>query len=188
MIAPAHRCKLGGIGGDRTDEIFRPGRVGVCSRSGGMSAEISWTHAEAGLGVSACVSMGGDPVTGMRKLDCVRLFDEDADTDAVVLFGAPGSSHEHEVAAALEAGEIVTPVIALVAGEFQERYPRGASFGHVAAMIEGAGDTTSEKRRVLAGVGAEVVRSLEDIPASVRALGAGRSRRPDRPVQAEEAI
>ncbi|MGE0310795.1 MAG: succinate--CoA ligase subunit alpha [Lautropia sp.] len=163
VVSPG-RCKVGGIGGDRTSLIYAPGRVGVCSRSGGMSAEISHALARAGLGVSTCVSMGGDPIVGMRMVEVLRLFEADPDTDAMVMFGEPGGTHEAEVAAALRAGVLRKPVVALIAGQFQERYPQGVSFGHVAAMIRGDADTATAKRRLLGEAGARVATSLEDIP------------------------
>lgn len=165
-ISPG-RCKLAGIGGDRANDIFVPGRIGVCSRSGGMTAEISWTLKRAGLGVSTAVSMGGDSITGMRMVEIVELFERDAETDAVVVFGEPGTTHEHEVAEAVAQGRVGKPVVALLAGEFQERYPLGASFGHLAAMIERDAESVSAKRRALAAAGVAVVRSLEEIPAAL---------------------
>lgn len=162
-------CKLAGIGGDRAGEIYAPGRVGVVSRSGGMSAEISWTLKRAGLGVSTCISMGGDAITGLRMVEYLRLFEEDPTTDAMIVFGEPGSSNEQEVAAALVRGEIRKPLVAMIAGRFQERYPKGMSFGHVSAMITEPGDSASEKQRILAEAGARVVRSLDEIPKALAA-------------------
>lgn len=169
IVSPG-QSKMGGIGGDRAGLIYKPGRIGVCSRSGGMSAEISFALQRAGLGVSTCVSMGGDPIVGMRMVEVLRLFEADPDTDACVIFGEPGSAHEAEVAAALRAGDIRKPLVALIAGEFQERYPAGVSFGHVAAMIKGEDDSASAKRRMLAQAGAHVVHSLEQIPDVLRCL------------------
>ena len=163
VVSPGH-SKIGGIGGDRTDRIYARGRIGICSRSGGMSAEISHTLARAGLGVSTCVSMGGDPIVGMRMIEVLRLFDADPHTDAMVIFGEPGGTHEAEVAVAIRDGEIRKPVVALIAGQFQERYPQGFSFGHVAAMIRSDADTATAKRRLLGEAGAHVALSLEDVP------------------------
>ena len=163
LISPG-RCKLGGIGGDRASQIYAPGRIGVCSRSGGMSAEICWTLSRAGLGASSCISMGGDPIVGMRMLEVLRLFEADPETDACVIFGEPGGTHEIEVAEALRTGELRKPVVALIAGQFQENYPAGVSFGHFAAVIKGENDSASAKRRILAAAGARVAASLEDIP------------------------
>ena len=164
VISPG-RAKLGGIGGDRPDRIFRPGRVGICSRSGGMAAEIAATLGEAGLGVSTCVAMGGDPITGLAMADYARLFQEDRDTDAIVVFGEPGTRNEQDLAAAIAAGEVTKPVVALLAGHFQEAYPAGASFGHLAAAIRSPDDRVSRKAEVLRAAGARVAGWLEDIPA-----------------------
>lgn len=162
IITPGE-CKLGGIGGDRPERSYVPGRIGVCSRSGGMSAEISWTLKKAGLGVSTCVSMGGDPITGMMMVDYLRLFDSDPLTDAMVIFGEPGSAHEQGVAEAVLNREIRKPVFAIVAGVFQEQYPKGVSFGHVAAMISTDQDTATEKRKMLQSSGVTVVQSLGEL-------------------------
>jgi succinyl-CoA synthetase alpha subunit len=167
LISPG-RCKLGGIGGDRAREIYAPGRIGVCSRSGGMSAEICWTLSRAGLGASTCVSMGGDPIVGMRMAEVLEMFEADPGTDACVIFGEPGGAHEVEVADAIRAGRLRKPVVALVVGEFQERYPPGVSFGHFAAVIKGENDSASAKRRLLAQAGARVAASLEEIPELLR--------------------
>lgn len=167
MISPG-RCKLGGIGGDRAAQIYAPGRIGVCSRSGGMSAEICWTLSRAGMGASTCVSMGGDPIVGMRMVELLKLFEADPETDACVIFGEPGGTHEIEVAESLRAGEIRKPVVALIAGQFQELYPAGVSFGHFAAVIKGENDSASAKRHILAAAGARVAASLEEIPALLR--------------------
>jgi succinyl-CoA synthetase alpha subunit len=163
LISPG-RCKMGGIGGDRAAEIFAPGRIGVCSRSGGMSAEICLSLGSAGLGASSCISMGGDPLVGMRLVEVLRLFEADPETDACVIYGEPGGTHEQEVADALRAGELNKPVVALVVGSFQERYPKGASFGHVAAMIEGEHDSASAKRRLLAQAGVRIATTVDEIP------------------------
>jgi succinyl-CoA synthetase alpha subunit len=167
VISPG-RCKLGGIGGDRAGEIYAPGRIGVCSRSGGMSAEICWALSRAGLGASTCVSMGGDPIVGMRMAEVLEMFEADPETDACVIFGEPGGTHEVEVAEALREGKLRKPVVALIAGQFQERYPAGVSFGHFAAVIKGENDSASAKRKLLAAAGARVASSLEEIPQLLR--------------------
>lgn len=163
LISPG-KCKLGGIGGDRTSDLYTPGRIGVCSRSGGMSAEICRVLGQAGLGVSTCVSMGGDPIVGMRMVEILRMFEADPFTDACVIYGEPGGSHENEVAAAIASSELKKPLVAMVVGAFQEKYPVGMSFGHVAAMISGGNDSATAKRAILARAGARVAASLEDIP------------------------
>ena len=167
LISPG-RCKLGGIGGDRAREIYAPGRIGVCSRSGGMSAEICAALSRAGLGASTCVSMGGDPIVGMRMAELLALFEADPETDACVIFGEPGGTHEIEVAEAIRSGALKKPVVALIAGQFQENYPAGVSFGHFAAVIKGENDSASAKRKLLAAAGARVAASLGEIPGLLR--------------------
>lgn len=166
IISPG-KCKLGGIGGDKPDTIFPPGRIGIVSRSGGMSAEISWALARGGYGVSTAVSMGGDRTTGRSMAEYLALFGADPETDAMVIYGEPGTSNETEVAAAIREGRVTKPVAAMVAGAFQELYPAGVSFGHVAAMIAGETDTATAKRAILREAGAHVVESLDDIPIAL---------------------
>jgi len=175
LISPG-RCKIGGIGGDRAKLIYAPGRIGVCSRSGGMSAEICYQLGKAGLGASTCISMGGDPIVGMRMVEVLELFEADGETDACVIFGEPGGTHEIEVAQAIRDGRLKKPVVALVAGQFQENYPAGVSFGHFAAVIQGENDSATAKRKLLAEAGARVAGSLEDIP---RLLKSGDRRKAD---------
>jgi succinyl-CoA synthetase alpha subunit len=163
MISPG-KSKLGGIGGDRTRELYTPGRIGVCSRSGGMSAELCAALADAGFGASTAISMGGDPITGNLMVDYARAFQADPDTDAMLFYGEPGSENEQGLAAAIRSGEITKPVVAMVAGVFQESYPKGMSFGHVAAMISSEADSATAKRKLLADSGAHIALSLGDIP------------------------
>jgi succinyl-CoA synthetase alpha subunit len=170
-IISAGQSRLGGIGGPDPDEIYKPGRIGVCSRSGGMSAEIALTLKAAGLGVSTCVSMGGDAVTGLRMAEYVELFEQDPDTDAVVLIGEPGTRNEHDVADLVRSGRIRKPVAAMISGVFQERYPKGVSFGHAAAMIADDNDTATAKRHALAEAGVMVTSLLEVIPSLLAERG-----------------
>ncbi|MCG8543006.1 MAG: CoA-binding protein [Alphaproteobacteria bacterium] len=166
VISPG-RSRIGGIGGGNPAEIYVPGRIGVVSRSGGMCAEIGITLKDAGLGVSTCVAMGGDQVTGLAMADYVTLFQQDEQTDAIVLFGEPGTDNEQGVAKLIRAGRVEKPIVALIAGSFQERYPPGVSFGHAAAIIGADGDSATAKRDALAQAGATVVQSLEEIPTAV---------------------
>lgn len=167
IISPG-KSKLGAIGGDDPSEVFSPGGIGVVSRSGGMSAELSLAIKRGGLGVSTCISMGGDVIPGNPMVNYIERFVADPDTDAIVMFGEPGTKAEHEVAAYLNTKACTKPLIALLAGEFQENYPQGVSFGHVAAMIKDDSDTVSAKRKMLSAAGAIVVNSLGDIPIKIR--------------------
>lgn len=173
VISPG-KCKIGGIGGDFPDSLYPIGKIGVVSRSGGMSAEIAMALKAAGRGVSTAVSMGGDRTTGRSMCEYLDLFEADDETDAMVIYGEPGTDNEAEVAAALRSGRLRKPVVAIVAGRFQENYPRGVSFGHVAAMIGNEADTASSKIRLLLDSGAEIASSLDEIGAALeRRLGAG---------------
>ena len=163
MISPG-QCKLGGVGGMDPAEIFAAGEIGVVSRSGGMTAEIGLALKAAGLGISTSISMGGDVVTGMQMHEYVRLFEEDPDTCAIVIFGEPGTDNEEEVARLLQSRVVTKPVVALIAGVFQERYPPGMSFGHAAAMITTGNESASAKRAMLAAAGAHIADAVEDIP------------------------
>lgn len=175
LISPG-KCKLGGIGGDAAAEVFPPGRVGVLSRSGGMSAEISLTLKAAGLGISTCVSLGGDLIVGCRFVHLLDELAADPDTDAVVLFGEPGTRAEQEAAAYLAARRYPKPVVGLVVGDFQERYPPGVSFGHFAALIDRAEDTARAKRAALQQAGVLVTGRLSEVPDLI-SQGLGRPRR-----------
>ncbi|MDE0376377.1 MAG: succinate--CoA ligase subunit alpha [bacterium] len=163
IISPG-RTKLGGIGGPRPDDLFRPGTVGVCSRSGGMSAEIARSLARAGSGVSTCVSMGGESITGRTMAEYARWFEADEATRSIVVFGEPGSEHEAEMAAAMERGEVTKPVVAMIVGQFQDAYPAGSSFGHLSAMVRLDTDRAVVKRDMLAAAGALIAERVEDIP------------------------
>ena len=163
IISPG-RTKLGGIGGPRPDDLFRPGRVGVCSRSGGMSAEIARSLARAGSGVSTCVSMGGESITGRTMAEYARWFEADEATRSIVVFGEPGSEHEARLAAAMERGEVTKPVVAMIVGRFQDAYPAGSSFGHLSAMVRLETDRAVVKRDMLAAAGALIAERVEDIP------------------------
>ena len=168
IISPG-RSRIGGIGGEDPAEIYVPGRVGICSRSGGMSAEIARTLKFAGLGVSTCVSMGGDRITGLSMADYAKLFDADAETDAIVVFGEPGTANERGLARALRERRVTKPVVALIAGVFQEAYPAGRTFGHAAALVCRPDDTASAKIDLLRAAGAIVAQTLDDVPHLVDA-------------------
>ena len=167
-IISAGQCKLGGIGGEHSDHIYVPGRIGVCSRSGGMGAEVSLALKGGGYGVSTVVAMGGDWIVGTPMVEYVRLFEDDPDTDAVVLFCEPGTDNEAEVAEHLAKNGLKKPIVALMAGAFQENYPKGVSFGHAAAMISNDDQTISAKREIFSQQGVTIATSLIDIPEKLK--------------------
>src|SRR3546814_9678092 len=127
-----------------------------------MTAELSLTVKRAGYGVSTGVAMGGDRITGRAMVEYVRMFEADEGTDAILCYGEPGSSNEAELAAHLTANGVTKPIIGIIAGEFQENYPKGVSFGHAAAMISLEADSATAKRQMLACAGVTIESSLED--------------------------
>lgn len=163
LINPELKIKLGAIGGDNPNRCFAPGRVGVISRSGGMTAETSWMVKRAGFGVSTCISIGGDPLIGTPTVELLKLFEKDPDTDAVVLFAEPGTSFEEDVADFVSKGGFTKPLIAYVAGKFTENMPQGTVFGHAAAIISNNQGRPSEKMRRLKAAGALTANSYDDI-------------------------
>jgi succinyl-CoA synthetase alpha subunit len=162
VISPG-KSRIGGIGGIDPSEIYVPGTIGICSRSGGMSAEIALALKDCGRGVSTCVSMGGDEVTGLSMADYAALFDADPETEAIIVFGEPGTENEKGLADLVAAGRFTKPVLALIVGRFQENYPAGVSFGHAAAMIGSPGDTASAKQAMLRRAGVHVCATLDDV-------------------------
>ncbi len=163
IISPG-KSKLGGIGGLDPSDIFIPGRIGICSRSGGMTAELALTMKQSGYGVSTAVAMGGDAICGRRMVDYVQMFEQDTETDAIVVYGEPGTRNESELAEHLRRQGLKKPIVAILAGYFQERHPKGISFGHAAAMVQSDSDTASAKRVLLTSCGVAVADSLLDIP------------------------
>ncbi|MCI2426082.1 CoA-binding protein [Candidatus Acetothermia bacterium] len=163
IISPAERCKIGAIGGDKTERCFVPGCIGVISRSGGMTAESSWMVKRAGYGVSTSISIGGDALIGTPPQALLPLFEADDETEAVLLFSEPGTTFEEEVADSLEEGKFTKPLIAYVAGRFTEDMPAGTVFGHAAAIIEQKRGHPSAKMERLAKAGAYVATQFDDI-------------------------
>jgi succinyl-CoA synthetase alpha subunit len=180
VIAP-EACKLGSIGGPARDvrRAYTPGRIGVVSRSGGMTTEIASMLTGAGLGQSTCISVGGDALIGTTLLDAYRLFVADPETDAVVMFSEPGGSQEHELAEYLdETGGSTIPLFSFVAGRFVEEMP-GTRFGHAGTMVELGGSTARAKIDRLRAAGVEVVERLDELRAIIASnlseAGAGAS-------------
>jgi succinyl-CoA synthetase alpha subunit len=163
VISPKTRLKLGAIGGDAPERAFVPGRVGVMSRSGGLTAEVGLQLRRAGLGVSTAVSIGGDAMIGTTPARLYTRFAEDPDTEAVVYVGEPGTLLEEDLAAEVEQRRHDTPLIAVVPGDFLEDFPHGTAFGHAGAVIEARYGSPREKRRVLAEAGAHVAERFDDV-------------------------
>lgn len=168
IITPG-QCKVGIMPAN----IYRPGRVGVVSRSGTLNYEAVSQMTKLGLGQSTCVGIGGDPVNGIDFRYCLQAFEDDDDTDVIVMIGEIGG--RQEVEAATWAGQYMhKPVIGFVAGVSA---PRGRRMGHAGAVISGDSDTATAKLDAMEELGLYTVRNPADIGATVaRALkesGAG---------------
>ena len=181
VISPGLRLKLGPIGGDRPERAFVPGRVGIISRSGGMTSELGLQLKRAGLGVSTAVSVGGDAMLGLPPAAALARFQQDPETDAVLMFSEPGTAFEEEVARLLEAGGFTKPLVAHVAGRFTEQMPEGTVFGHAGAIIERGRGKPTAKMEALRQAGALVAERFDDmIPLLLKALGSGAKRASER--------
>lgn len=162
--------KMGGIGGPAKDaaKSYSPGSVGVVSRSGGMTTEMSSTLTAAGLGQSTAVSIGGDAIIGSSYAELMPLFEADTDTRAIVIYTEPGGRMEAELAHWVTENNSRLPIVAFMAGRFMDEMP-GMSFGHAGTIVEGKEDTASEKIARLASAGIVVAERIEDIPDLVKA-------------------
>jgi succinyl-CoA synthetase alpha subunit len=154
LISPG-RSKVGIIPGN----ICRPGRIGVVSRSGTLTYEIIHQLSSQAFGQSTCIGIGGDPLIGTSYLPCLRAFEDDPDTQAVVLIGEIGGNDEQQ-AAHFVAEHMKTPVIGFIAGQTA---PPGRRMGHAGAIISGAGGTAAEKMKAFEDAGISVMRRPADV-------------------------
>src|SRR5450631_3902192 len=161
--------KMGGIGGPAKNaaQAYTPGAIGVISRSGGMTTEMSSTLSGAGLGQSTAVSIGGDAIIGSSYAELMPLFEADPDTRAIVIYTEPGGRMEAELAAWTTGTGSRLPIVAFMAGRFMDEMP-GMSFGHAGTIVEGKEDTATEKIARLAAAGITVAERIEDIPGLVK--------------------
>jgi len=168
LVSPG-KAVLGMIGGraERAREWFRPGNIGVTSRSGGMTSAISYYLTEAGFGQSTIVHVGGDAVVGLSHPEVMSLFQEDEQTDLIVMFGEIGTTQEERVADLIEAGTLTKPVVAYIGGKAAKS---GTRFSHAGAIVEGTRGSHASKVGRLREVGVHVVESVADIPAAVLKL------------------
>jgi succinyl-CoA synthetase alpha subunit len=162
--------KMGGIGGPAKDaaKAYAPGPVGVMSRSGGMTTEISSTLTAAGLGQSTAVSIGGDAIIGSTYTELMPLFEADEQTEAIVIYTEPGGRMEAELARYVtQESTRRLPIVAFMAGRFMDEMP-GMSFGHAGTIVEGKEDSASEKIARLEGADIKVAEEISEIPVLVK--------------------
>jgi succinyl-CoA synthetase alpha subunit len=168
--------KMGGIGGPARNaaQAYTPGPIGVISRSGGMTTEMSSTLSAAGLGQSTAVSIGGDAIIGSSYAELMPLFEADEQTHGIVIYTEPGGRMEAELALWVTEHKSRLPIVAFMAGRFMDEMP-GMSFGHAGTIVEGKEDTASEKIARLAQAGITVAERIEDIPEMIQSKIAERS-------------
>lgn len=162
IISPGSGCKMGIMPG----EIHAPGRVGVVSRSGTLTYEAVGQLTSVGIGQSTCVGIGGDPVTGTSFVDILKMFQQDDETDGIVMIGEIGGTGEQDAAEYI-GGEFTKPVAALIVGRSA---PPGKRMGHAGAIITGSAAHAAEKMRVLAAAGVSIVPSPGEIGRTVQHL------------------
>ncbi len=162
--------KMGGIGGPAKDaaKAYSPGSIGVISRSGGMTTEMSSTLTAAGIGQSTAVSIGGDAIIGSSYAELMPLFEADQQTEGIVIYSEPGGRMEAQLAEWVAENNSRLPIVAFMAGRFMDEMP-GMSFGHAGTIVEGKEDTAAEKIARLAEAGITVAEEISEIPALIQA-------------------
>jgi succinyl-CoA synthetase alpha subunit len=164
-------CKMGGIGGPAKDaaKAYAPGPVGVMSRSGGMTTEISSSLTQAGLGVSTAISIGGDAIIGSAYAELMPYFEADEQTQAIVIYTEPGGRMEAQLSEWVQENDSRLPIVAFMAGKFMDdEEMKGMSFGHAGTIVEGKEDTATEKIARLEAAGIRVVERIDEIPDAVK--------------------
>jgi len=160
---------LGMMGGTAQSarSFFKPGKVGVTSRSGGITSAIAYYLSKEGIGLSTIVHVGGDALIGLPQPEIAKMFQNDPETEIIVMFGEIGTTQEERVAELMMKKEITKPVVAYIGGKGAKE---GTRFSHAGAIIEGGKGTREGKIQALKAAGAHVVEDFEDIPKVTKSL------------------
>jgi succinyl-CoA synthetase alpha subunit len=174
LLSPG-RAVCGMIGGtaERARDWFKPGGVGVSSRSGGMTSALAYYMSREGIGQSTIVHVGGDAVVGLSHPEIMELFQDDEETRCVAMFGEIGTTQEERVADLIERGRFTKPLIAFIGGKAAKS---GTRFSHAGAIVEGGRGSYQTKVERLRRAGVRVVDSVFDIPKLARQIILGTTR------------
>ncbi len=165
IITPGE-CKIGIMPG----YIHKPGKVGVVSRSGTLTYEAVYQLTQLGIGQSTCIGIGGDPIIGTGHIEALKLFNEDPNTEAVILIGEIGGTAEEEAAQYIKQN-FKKPVVAFIAGQTA---PKGRRMGHAGAIISGGRGTAADKIAALKAAGIAVAMSPADLGSTMKQVLDGR--------------
>ncbi len=155
IISPG-KCKVGPIGGSDPEKVYKKGKIGILSTSGGMTTETARVVKKAGYGISTAVGLGGDILAGTTFTDALKQFEKDEDTKAVVMFGELGGNYENQIAELIKADAFSKPLVGFIAGEFTENLPE-RNYGHAGAIIRSENETPTFKKNLLRESGVEIV-------------------------------